>query len=200
MSGSKHKSSGDVAGTAKKHQAITTETKMKIIERMERGEKMVDITHSYNTELLAMQQEEFTIEDLMEFEVQRKDEERQKEEVTEEPKKFTMLEMAKGFYLRRYCWFLRHRTRTKNGTRRLQQTFRMQSSATVSSVVRKKELLPRHPWTLFFSKRVDRIEASKESEPVPSISGVNEIAACPLSPIVNDPSALPSPNSPPSSN
>ena len=54
--------------------------------------------------------------------------------------------------------------------------------------------------TFFFSKRVDRIEASKESEPVPSISGVNEIAACPLSPIVNDPSALPSPNSPPSSN
>ena len=153
MSGSKHKSSGDVAGTAKKHQAITTETKVKIIERMERGEKMVDITHSYNTELLAMQQEEFTIEDLMEFEVQRKDEERQKEEVTEEPKKFTMLEMAKGFYLRRYCWFLRHRTRTKNGTRRLQQTFRMQSSATVSSVVRKKELLPRHPWTLFFFPR-----------------------------------------------
>ena len=45
---------------------------------------MVDITHSYNTELLAMQQEEFTIEDLMELEAQRKDEERQEEEVTEE--------------------------------------------------------------------------------------------------------------------
>ena len=77
---------------------------------------MVDITHSYNTELLAMQQEEFTIEDLMELEAQRKDEERQEEEVTEEPKRFTMLEMAKGFYLRKYCWFLRHRTQTKNGT------------------------------------------------------------------------------------
>ena len=63
-----------------------------------------------------MQQEEFTVEDLLEFEAQRKDEERQEEEVTEEPKRFTMLEMAKGFYLRRYCWFLRHRTRTKNGT------------------------------------------------------------------------------------
>ena len=75
----------------------------------------------------------------------------------------------------------------------------MQSSATVSSVVRNKELLPRHHWP-FFPKRVDRIEASKESEPVPSISGVNEIAACPLSPIANDPSALPSPTSSPSSN
>ncbi|TEA24754.1 hypothetical protein DBR06_SOUSAS35810013, partial [Sousa chinensis] len=32
----------------KKHQAITMETKMKIIKRVESGEKMVDITHSYN--------------------------------------------------------------------------------------------------------------------------------------------------------
>ena len=39
MSGSKHKSSHDVAGTAKKHQAITMETKVKIIERVGRGEK-----------------------------------------------------------------------------------------------------------------------------------------------------------------
>ena len=31
-----------------------------------------------------MQQEEFTVEDLLEFEAQRKDEERQEEEVTEE--------------------------------------------------------------------------------------------------------------------
>ena len=37
------------------------------------------------------------------------------------------------------------------------------------------------------------------SEPVPSTSGVGEIAACPPSPIVDDPSALPSPNSSPSS-
>ena len=63
-----------------------------------------------------MQHKELSDEDLMEPEAQRKDEERQEEEVTEEPKRFTMLEMAKGFYLRRYCWFLRHRTRTKNGT------------------------------------------------------------------------------------
>lgn len=35
---------------------------------------------------------------------------------------------------------LRHRTRTWNGTRRSQQPFRVQSSAAVSSVMRKKEL------------------------------------------------------------
>ena len=48
MSGSKHESSGDVAGTAKKCQVITMETKVKIIERVERGKKMVDVAHSYN--------------------------------------------------------------------------------------------------------------------------------------------------------
>ena len=48
MSGSKHKSSGDVAGTAKNCQVITMETKVKVIERVERGKKMLDIAHSYN--------------------------------------------------------------------------------------------------------------------------------------------------------
>ena len=46
-----------------------------------------------------------------------------------------------------------------------------------------------------FLKRVDRIESSKEPEPVPSASGVSEIAACPPSPIADDPSSLPSPTS-----
>ena len=40
-----------------------------------------------------------TNEDLMELEAQRKDEQRQEKEVTEEPKRFTMQEMAKGFSL-----------------------------------------------------------------------------------------------------
>ena len=54
MSGSKRKSSGDVAGSAKKRQELGT---------------------------------------------QRKDEERQEEEeVTEEPKRFTAQEMARGFF------------------------------------------------------------------------------------------------------
>ena len=48
MSGSKQKNSSDVAGTAKKHQEITMETKMKIIEKVEQGEKMVDTSCSCN--------------------------------------------------------------------------------------------------------------------------------------------------------
>ena len=50
-----------------------------------------------------------------------------------------------------------------------------------------------------FFKRVGRIESSKEPEPVPSASGLSEIAACPLSAIADDPSALPSLTSSPSS-
>ena len=45
-----------------------------------------------------------------------------------------------------------------------------------------------------FFRRVDRIESSKEPEPVPSQSGVSDIAACPPSPIADYPSALPSPS------
>ena len=67
MSRSKHKSSGDLAGTAKKRQ---------------------------------------------ELEAQRKDEERQEEEeVNEEPKRFTMQEMAREFSLSEEALFLRHRNR-----------------------------------------------------------------------------------------
>ena len=48
------------------------------------------------TELPAVQQEELTNEDLMELKAQRKDEERQEEEeITEELKRFTMLEMTR---------------------------------------------------------------------------------------------------------
>ena len=46
-----------------------------------------------------------------------------------------------------------------------------------------------------FFKSVDRIESSKGPEPVPSTSRVSETAACPLSPIADDPAALPSPTS-----
>ena len=49
---------------------------------------------------VAVQLKELTNEDLMELEAQRKDEEKQEEEdVTEEPKRFTMQEMARGFSL-----------------------------------------------------------------------------------------------------
>ena len=40
---------------------------------------------------------------------------------------------------------------------------------------------------------------SKESEPMPSASGMSEIAACPPSPTAADPSVRPPPTSPPSS-
>ena len=48
MYGKKSKSSGDTVGTTKKCQEILMETKVKIIERVERGEKMTDISCSYN--------------------------------------------------------------------------------------------------------------------------------------------------------
>ena len=50
-------------------------------------------------ELLDVQHEELTNEDLMELEAQRKDEEREDGKVSEEPKKFMMKEMEKGFSL-----------------------------------------------------------------------------------------------------
>ena len=46
--GKKSKSSGDTVGTVKKCQEIMMEKKVKIIERVERGEKTIDIPCSYN--------------------------------------------------------------------------------------------------------------------------------------------------------
>ena len=72
---SKRKISGDIAGTAKKSQAITMK-------------------------LAVQHKEELTNEALMESETQRKDKERQEEEeVTEESKRFTTQEIARGFSL-----------------------------------------------------------------------------------------------------
>ena len=48
---------------------------------------------------IAVQHKELTNEDLMELEVQRKDEERQEKAVTEELKRFMILEIARGFSL-----------------------------------------------------------------------------------------------------
>lgn len=54
---------------------------------------------------VAVHPKELTGEGLIELEDQRKDKERQEEEdVTEEPKRFPMRGMARGFlYLRRHC-------------------------------------------------------------------------------------------------
>ena len=59
----------------------------------------LDLQEEDFTELLAMQHKELTNEDLVEFEAQRINEERQEEEVTEEQKRFTMQERARGFSL-----------------------------------------------------------------------------------------------------
>ena len=59
----------------------------------------LDLQEDDFTELLAVQHKELTNEDLIELEAQRKDEETQEEEVTEERKRFTTREMARGFSL-----------------------------------------------------------------------------------------------------
>ena len=58
--------------------------------------------------------------------------------------------------------------------------FRMLSSTTGSSNNERKRAATQSITGLFFFfKRVDRTESSKEPEPVPSTSGMSEIAACP---------------------
>ncbi|KAB0357880.1 hypothetical protein FD754_002036 [Muntiacus muntjak] len=134
----------------------------------------------------------FTNEDLMELETQSKDEERREEDVTEELKRFMMQVMARGFSLFEETLLVFDR---------LQQLFRIQSSAAMPSMMRerkKEEQLLRHHW-ITFTQRVARIESSKEPEPVPSASGGKDAAACPPSPIAEDPSAPPSPTASPSS-
>ena len=156
MSRSKCKSSGDVAGTAKKRQAVTME--------------------------LAVQHEELTNEDLMELEAQRKDEEKQEEEkITEEGKRFTMQEMARGFSLfeeallvfeaqdQNIEWYAKAAAAVQNAIQCYRVIYDEKKRATTQTSLDG------------FFKRVDRTESTKEPEPVPSTSGVSEIAACPPS-------------------
>ena len=72
----------------------------------------------------------------------------------------------------------------------------MQSSATMLSM---KNRATTQTSLDCFLKRIDRTESSKEPEPVPSPSGMSGIAACPPSPVADDPSLLPAPTSSPSS-
>ena len=98
-----------------------------------------------------MQHEELTNADMMELEAWRKDEETQEEEeVTEEPKRFTTQEMARGFSLFEEALLVFEAEHLNVGRyTKVAATFRMQSSATVSSMMRKRELLPRHHWIVF---------------------------------------------------
>ena len=136
----------------------------------------------------------------MELEAQGKDEERQEEkEVTEEPKRFTTQEIAMGFSVFEQAFSfwgsgLEHWMLHEDGS----------SHSECNPIVLRHlwwESESYYPdiWIVFF-KRVDRTKPSKEPGPVPSTSGVSEIAACPPSPITGDPSAVPSlPPLPPAS-
>ena len=161
---------------------------------------MVDVAHSYNTELLAMKHEELTNEDLMELEAQGKDEERQEEEEgTEEPKRFMTQEMARGFSLFEEA-LLVFEARDPNVEQYMKVVTAIQNAVQCYCVIydEKKRATIQTSLDRFFN-RVDRIESSKEPEPVPSTSDESEIAACPPSPTADDPSALPPPTSSPSS-
>ena len=142
---------------------------------------------------------ELANEDLMELEAQRKDEETQgEEEITEEPKRFTSLETARFSLFEEALlvfeaqdpnieWYMKVAAAVQNAIQCYRVIYEEKKRALQTSLDR-------------FFKRVDRTESSKEPEPVPSMSGMSEIAACPPSPIADDPSALPSPtSSPPSS-
>ena len=102
----------------------------------------LDLQEDDFIDLLAVQYEVLTNEDLMELEAQRKDEERQEEEeVTEEPKRFMMQEMARGCSLFVEA-LLVFEAQDLNTMRRWKQLFRMQSSAMVSPMTKKKSYRP----------------------------------------------------------
>ena len=147
-----------------------------------------------------MEHRELTNEDLMELEAQRKDEERQEEEeVTEELKRFSAQEMAREFSLFEEA-LLVFEAQDPNIEWHMKVAAAVQNAIQCYRVIcdKKKRATTQTSLDHFF-KWVDRIESSKEPEPVPSMSGVSEIAACPPSPTADDPSALPSTTSSPSS-
>ena len=93
-----------------------------------------------------MQHKELTNEDLMELEAQRNDEERQEEEeVTEEPKRFTTQEMARGLSLFEEA-LLVFEAQDLNVEQCTKVAAAVQNAIQgyVSSMMGKKELLPRH--------------------------------------------------------
>ena len=142
-----------------------------------------------------MQRKELTNEDLMESEVQRKDERRQEEEVTEEPKRFMMQEMARAFSLFEEA-LLAFKAQDLNIQQYTEVAEAVQNIIQWDSVIYDEKKRATIQTSLdLYSKRVDRVEPIKEPEAVPSTSGFREIAADPLTPIAEDPLALPSPTS-----
>lgn len=88
---------------------------------------------------------------------------------------------------------LAFKTRIRIRSQGCKQLFRVPSSAPVSSLMRKKELPPNIIGSFLFQE-VDRIEPSKEPEPVPSAPG-KRMWLCPPSPTADNPLAPPSPTS-----
>ena len=126
----------------------------------------------------------------MKLEAQRKDKERQEEEeAIEELKRFMTQEMAKGFSLfREALLVLRDRTQ-----REVHEGCNSHSVNRCYCVIYgEKKRSTTQTWLDCFSKRVNKTESSKEPEPMPSVSGMSGIAACPLLPIPDHTSVLPS--------
>ena len=119
----------------------------------------------------------------------------EEELVTEEPKRLTTQEMARGFSLFEEA-LLVFEAQDWNVEQYTKVATVIQNAIQCYCVIydEKKRATTQISLDCFF-KRVDRIESSKEPEPVSSMSGMSEIAACLLSPIADDPSAAPSPTS-----
>lgn len=75
------------------------ETKVKIMERAEQGEKMVDIACSYNTELLAVHTRSLLMKTWWNWRPRERMEKQEEEVVTEELKRFMSQRMAREFSL-----------------------------------------------------------------------------------------------------
>ena len=104
----------------------------------------------------------------MELEAQRKDEERQEEEeVTEEPKRFIMQEMARRFSLFEEA-LLVFEAQDLNVERYTKVAAAVQNTIQCYHVIYdEKKRAPTQTSLNHFFKRVDRLETSKEPEPVP---------------------------------
>ena len=148
--------------------------------------------------LVSSSDEAGTAKKHQDLKTQRKDEERQ-EEVAAELKRFTRQDMARGFCLSEEAALVSE-AQDSDVERNMKVVAAVQSAVRCYRIIHDGKNRASTQTSLdHFLKRVDRVESSKELEPVSSMSGVSEIAACPPSPIADDPSALPSSTSCPSS-
>ena len=122
------------------------------------------------------------------------------EEVTEDLKRFTAQEMARGFPLFEEA-LLVFEAQKPNPGRYMKAGATIQNAIQCCGVIYDEKQKVNTQTSLDCSfKRVDIIESSKEPEPVASTSGMSKTAVCPLSPIADDPSTITSSTFSPSSN